>query len=114
MHNNGNTPDNQPEKLMSPPKIKGPEMNDRDRITDLLSTQKYLSDGYNNAVNEAGTDQLFQTVLQLLNEIHQSQREIFKLMQKKGWYKIEFEQDHTKISQKAQQFASHRTQFPYA
>lgn len=113
MHNNRNIPDSHSEKSTGIPNLLGPEMNDRDRITDLLTTQKNLSAGYNLAVNEAGTDQLFQTILQLLNEVHQSQREIFKLMQKKGWYKLEFENDYPKINKKAQQFASYRTQFPY-
>lgn len=112
MHNNGNIENNQSQHSTGLPK--GPEMNDRDRINDILATQKYLSDGYNVAVNEAGTDELFQTQLQLLNEIHQSQREIFKLMQQKGWYKLEPEQDKAKITQKAQQFAGYRAQFPYS
>lgn len=29
------------------PKVKGPELNDRDRINDIMSMQKYLSNGYN-------------------------------------------------------------------
>ena len=93
---------------------KGPDMTDQDRITAVLATQKYLSDGYNVAVNEAGTDELYQIQLQLLNEIHQFQREVFKLMQQKGWYKLEFEKTTDKISQKAQQFANYRSQLPYS
>jgi spore coat protein CotF len=95
------------------PKVKGPEMNDRDRINDILSLEKYLSNGYNTAINEASNDQLFQMQLGLLNEVHQAQRDLFNLMHQKGWYKLEAA-DMNKVTQKAQQFANYRTQFPYS
>ncbi|MBA4493708.1 spore coat protein [Paenactinomyces guangxiensis] len=94
------------------PKVKGPEMNDRDRINDCLALEKYLSYGYNVALNEAGNQQLFQMQFQMLNEIHQAQRDCYNLMKQKGWYKID-NADLNKVSQKAQQFANYRTQFPY-
>ncbi|SFI87537.1 spore coat protein [Thermoflavimicrobium dichotomicum] len=95
------------------PQIKGPEMNDRDRINDLLAFEKYLASGYNTAANEASNEQLFQVQMNLLNDIHRAQHDLFNLMQQKGWYKVEAAQMN-QISQKAQQFANYRTQFPYA
>lgn len=95
------------------PQVKGPEMNDRDLVNDILSTEKYLAAGYNTAVNEASGRNLFQTQLQMLTEVHQAQRDVFDLMQKKGWYKTEAA-DANKTTQKTQQFSNYRTQFPYA
>lgn len=95
------------------PQVKTPEINDRDRLNEILSTEKYLANGYNMACNEASNESLYRVQLQLLNEIHDAQRNLFNLMQQKGWYKIEAE-NANKISQKAQQFANYRTQFPYS
>lgn len=95
------------------PQVKTPEINDRDRLNEILSTEKYLASGYNTACNEASSEDLYRVQLQLLNEIHDAQRNLFNLMHQKGWYKIEAE-DVNKISKKAQQFANYRTQFPYS
>lgn len=95
------------------PNVKGPEMNDRDIINDVLATEKYLAHGYNTAVNEASTDELFQTQLKMLNEVHQAQRNLYNLMHQKGWYKLD-NADAMQVSKKAQQFANYRTQFPYS
>ncbi|MGA9173440.1 MAG: spore coat protein [Thermoactinomyces sp.] len=101
-----------PQKSTGLPNVKGPQMNDRDFINDVLATEKYISYGYNSAVNEASNPQLFQSQMQLLNEIHQAQHQLFDLMHQKGWYKLEVA-PAGKITQKAQQFANYRTQFPY-
>nr|WP_244527587.1 spore coat protein [Lihuaxuella thermophila] len=95
------------------PQVKGPEMNDRDLINDVLAMEKYLANGYNTAVNEASTEPLFQTQLRLLNEVHQAQRNLYNLMHQKGWYKLDTA-DAIQVSKKAEQFANYRTQFPYA
>ncbi|MBA4602768.1 spore coat protein [Thermoactinomyces mirandus] len=102
-----------PQQATSLPQVKGPHLNDRDRINDILATQKYLSNGYNVATYEASTDELYQLQLQCLNEVHQASRELFLLMNQKGWYKLEAA-DQNKISQKSQQFSNYRTQFPYS
>lgn len=95
------------------PQVKGPEMNDRDRINDILATEKYLTQAFNTAVNEASNQQLYQMKLQILNELHDAQRQLFQLMHQKGWYKLEAANTN-QIAQKAQQFANYQTQFPYS
>lgn len=95
------------------PRVKGPEMNDRDRINDVMATEKYLTTAYNIAVNEASTEQLYRTQMNLLNELHQCQRDLFNLMHRKGWYKIDQAQAQD-VYQTAQQFANYQTQFPYS
>lgn len=94
------------------PKVKGPEMNDRDFINDGLSTCKYITDSLNIAAREASHDQLHADLIQILNETHQSSRELYKLMFQNGWYKLEAE-DQQKLDQAYQQFSNYSSQFPY-
>jgi spore coat protein CotF len=94
------------------PNVKGPEMNDRDFLNDGLSTCKYLTDSLNIAVREASHEQLHADLMQILNETHQSSREIYNLMFKHGWYKLEAEEQQ-KIDQAYQQFSGYSSQFPY-
>jgi spore coat protein CotF len=94
------------------PKVKSPEMNDRDYINDALSTCKYLTDSMNIAVREASHEQLHQDLLQMLSETHQSCRELYNLMFQHGWYKLEAEEQQ-KIDQAYQQFNNYSSQFPY-
>lgn len=91
---------------------KGPELNDRDRLNDILATEKYLTDSFNVAVREASHDQLFQDVLQVLQETHQAGRDVYNLMFQKGWYTLEAE-PQTEIDQVQQQFQAYSSQFPY-
>jgi spore coat protein CotF len=94
------------------PQVKGPQMNDRDRLNDVLSMEKYLTDSFNIAVREASHDALYQDILTVLNETHACAREMFTLMFQKGWYKLEAE-DPQAVSQAYQQFSNYSTQFPY-
>ncbi|MFD2370461.1 spore coat protein [Brevibacillus sp. GCM10020057] len=94
------------------PQVKGPEMNDRDYLNDCLTTCKYLADGLNVAAWEASHQQLHQDFLQILNETHQSAREVYELMFRKGWYKLEAAEQQ-KLQQAYQQFSGYSTQFPY-
>jgi spore coat protein CotF len=102
-----------PQQSKGLPQVKTPEMNDRDYINEILATEKYLANGYNTAVNEASNEQLYQIQLKHLTQLHQAQRDLFNLMHQQGWYKIEAAPSN-QISQKAQQFANYRTQFPYS
>jgi len=99
-------------KPANEPKVKGPEMNDRDRLNDVLLTAKYLTDSFNVAVREASHNTLHQDMLTILNETHQAARQTFDLMFQKGWYKVEAEQQQ-KLDQAYQQFNNYSTQFPY-
>ncbi|MCL6637227.1 MAG: spore coat protein [Alicyclobacillus sp.] len=94
------------------PQVKGPQMNDRDRLQDILATEKYLTDSFNIATREASHDALFKDVLTVLTETHQACRDVYNLMFQKGWYKVEAEQQ-PKINQTYQQFQGYTSQFPY-
>lgn len=94
------------------PQVKGPELNDRDILNDVLATQKYLTDGYNIFVREASHDQLHQVVMDVFKETHQMAREAYNMMFKKGWYTLTSAAKQT-VAQSHQQFANYQTQFPY-
>ncbi|HJV46118.1 MAG TPA: spore coat protein [Bacillota bacterium] len=99
-------------KPANEPQVKGPQMNDRDYLNDILATQKYLTDSLNVAVREASHDTLHQDLLNTLTQNHQEQRQLFNLMFQKGWYKLEAEEQQ-KLDQTFQQFSNYSTQFPY-
>lgn len=94
------------------PQVKGAEMNERDFINDILATEKYLTDNFNVFCREASNQALHQKVAAILNETHQTSRELFNLMFKKGWYSLTAA-DQQELQQTAQQFQNYETQQPY-
>ena len=94
------------------PKVKGPDMNDRDRVNDVLTLEKYLTDSFNTAAREASHPQLHQDIMTILNETHQCQYEIYETMFRNGHYKLEAE-ERNKLDQTHTQFNNYSTQFPY-
>nr|WP_026975279.1 spore coat protein [Alicyclobacillus contaminans] len=100
-------------KPANEPKVKGPQMNDRDRLNDVLATEKYLTDSFNTAAREASHDALHRQIMTILNESHQAARDAYNVMFQKGWYKLEAETPQ-KIQQAQQQFQKYATQFPFS
>ena len=45
---------------------KGPEFNDRDRLNDMLATEKWLTDGFNVFVRETSHKDLYNDILHVL------------------------------------------------
>ena len=78
---------------------------DQQRITDVLSTQKMATDGYNTFANEASDPVVKNTLMSILNEEHDIQHEVFVEMSKRGWYQTEAAEDN-KITQAKQKYAS--------
>jgi len=95
------------------PQVKGPEMNDRDRLNDVLALEKYLTDSFNVAAREASHRKLHRDIMTVLNETHECQYRLFELMFRKGHYKLEAEEKQ-KLDQSFKQFDGYRSQFPYA
>jgi spore coat protein CotF len=93
------------------PQVKGPEMNDRDRINDILSFEKYMTVGYTVGLNEMQNPKLHQTVSSILNDTQQCQFQIFNTMFDKGWYKMKAA-DAQEMGQVYTQFNNYKTQFP--
>lgn len=92
---------------------KTPQMNDRDFINDILTTEKYMTDAYTTALHECSHDQLYRDVLAIYNETANAQREVYNLMFRKGWYKVEAAEPQ-KLQQSYQQFQGYTAQFPYS
>jgi len=95
------------------PKVKGPELNDRDRVNDILAMEKYLTDSFNTSAREASHPDLHNDILTVLNETHQCQYSMYELMFRKGHYKLEAE-EQSKLDQAYKQFDNYSTQFPYS
>lgn len=93
------------------PQVKGPEFNDRDRLNEILTIEKYMTAGYNTGLNELQNPKLHETVQGILGDEHNMQFQVFDQMWQKGWYKIEAA-DKQKIDQAYQQFNGYKTQFP--
>lgn len=68
--------------------VKDSNVNDRDRMQDLLATEKYLTNAYDTFLNEASHDALFQVVKQNHSKCQDLQRQVYNTMFKKGWYKL--------------------------
>ncbi|MCI9576366.1 MAG: spore coat protein [Clostridiales bacterium] len=61
-------------------------MQDQELINDLLASEKMLTGTYNTFTNECATQQVRDEFLNLLNEEHQMQADVFSEMKKRGWY----------------------------
>ncbi|MDD4169151.1 MAG: spore coat protein [Desulfotomaculaceae bacterium] len=61
-------------------------LEEKDRLTDSLMTEKYIAGGYNLAALETSNVQLKESLMGILREEHLIQHEIFKEMNNRGWY----------------------------
>lgn len=59
---------------------------DKEMISDALNSQKHITGTYNNAANEMSCDSLKGQCMQILKEEHDIQMDVFKEMEKRGWY----------------------------
>jgi hypothetical protein len=114
--NTGNNQAN-PDLIKNPqsgqmPNVKGPEMNERDFMNDILATEKYLTDNLNIFTREASNQVLHQEIVNILNETHIAARNLFNEMFKKGWYSLTAAKQ-PEIQQIAEQFQNYQTQQPY-
>ena len=80
---------------------KGMELNERDYLTSLLTCLKDMEKNYTIALTEASCENLYNIHLDAFLNIASLQREVYELMFKNGWYKLETA-DETKINEKHQ------------
>ena len=71
---------------------------DKDRMTDMLMSQKQITGTYNTFTTECSTPEIRSAFMSLLAEEHQIQHDVFCEMQKRGWYQVQ-----TAEAQKVQQ-----------
>ncbi|WP_100405353.1 spore coat protein [Bacillus solitudinis] len=105
---------NQSSKIQNPETQvpKTPQMNDRDFLNDLLTTEKYMTSAYSIALNESSNQLLYSDIAGVCKETQDCQRELYNLMFRKGFYSLE-QADEQKLQQGYQQFQGYSTQFPY-
>lgn len=93
------------------PKTKGPQMNDRDFVNDILAFEKYLMSNYSVALHEMQNPGLTQVVKQSFDTVLANQQKCFEAMFQHGWYKMKAA-DAQEIAQTHQQFTNYQTQIP--
>ena len=76
---------------------------DKDMLTDLLSSQKFITENYNTFANECATPAVKSDFINILNEEHNIQHDVFSEMQKRGWYQVEAA-DQNKVCQTKQKY----------
>ncbi len=81
------------------------KFSDQDMINDVLSTQKFITSGYNNSANEASEPTVKNAMMSILDEEHVIQHQIFEEMQSRGWYPTEAA-PMDKINQAKDKFAT--------
>ena len=73
-------------------------------MEDVLSSQKFVTEGYNTFANECASPAVMSELMNILNEEHQIQHEVFDEMVKRGWYQTE-SAPQKKIDQCKQQYS---------
>ncbi|MFC7322206.1 spore coat protein [Halobacillus campisalis] len=109
-------PQNQPTNKIQNPETsvpKTPEMNERDFLNDMLTTEKYMTGSYNVALNEASNQTLYQDLATIFKETQDCQRNLYNLMFKNGWYAVD-QAEQPKVQNAYQQFSGYKNQLPYA
>lgn len=65
------------------------EMNDENYLNDILETEKNMSVNFTYALNEASNETLFNEIYEMFKQIKASQRNLFELNFRKGFYTLE-------------------------
>lgn len=81
------------------------QFNDQEMINDALYSQKQITENYNIFANECSASQVRDTFLNLLNEEHRIQADVFNEISKRGWYSSQ-PADQQQIQQAKQKFNS--------
>ena len=92
---------------------KDTQMTDREFITDMLTTEKYITHSYDVAENEVSHSELYQDISTIYQESQDCQRNLYDVMFRKGLYAIDSESPQ-KLQQSYQQFSGYSNQFPYS
>lgn len=76
---------------------------EKELMTDVLSSQKFVTDSYNTFTNECATPNVRNEFMQILQEEHQIQAEVFDAMKNRGWYQAPAA-DQQKVQQTKQKY----------
>ena len=82
-------------------------MNDQERMTDFICSEKKMSANYDTFASECVCLPLRDDFLNILNQSHQIQTDLFKIAQSKGWYQVE-QAPASKVSQAYTKFSNQK------
>lgn len=82
-------------------------MNDQERLTDFLCSEKKMSSNYDTFASECVSVPLRDEFLKLHNQSHKTQTELFQSAMQKGWYNPEQAQTD-KINQAYTKFSNQK------
>lgn len=94
------------------PKEKDPSFNLRDRLNDVLASEKYMMDGYRIGLNELIDDQLYNLSMSNLDNIKKVHREILTKLFDLGEYQADMAMP-AQISDAYDVFNKYKVQLPY-
>ena len=69
------------------------QLSDKEMLTDALTAEKFLCSAYNTYASEAGTPEVHQAMMSLLNDTHSIQSDVWTEMNSRGWYPTEKAED---------------------
>ena len=84
-------------------------MNDQERITDLILTEKKRTGNDDTFASECVNVKLRDDFLRILHEEHMIQSDLFQKAQSKGWYQVE-PAAASKVQQAAAKFQNQKPQ----
>ncbi|NLG92051.1 MAG: spore coat protein [Clostridiales bacterium] len=84
-------------------------MQDKEILTDVLTSQKHLTETYNSFANECATPNVRDEFMRILEDEHKIQAEVFDDMKKRGWYPTPAAEQQ-KIQQAKQKFQNQNQQ----
>lgn len=82
-------------------------MNDQERMTDLILSEKKMSGNYDTFASECVNTQLRDDFVRIFTQGHKTQTELFQTAQQKGWYQVE-QAPADKISTAYQKFSGEK------
>ncbi|MDD4715796.1 MAG: spore coat protein [Oscillospiraceae bacterium] len=80
-------------------------MRDQERLNDFIASQKQIGMSYQIFAGECANTQLRDTFLNILNEEHQIQTDLFNQARNRGWYQVP-PADASKVQQAYQKFSN--------
>lgn len=89
---------------MKNPEQAGQMLGEKEILNDFIMSQKLLTSSYNTYAGECTNQQLRNAFLNILDDEHGIQANIFENMQSKGWYQTE-PADQQKVQQAKQKFS---------
>lgn len=80
------------------------EFNDKDILTDVLTSLKSLSNLYGTALQESSNSDLYESIEECANEVCSMQRKVYNKLFSLGWYVLE-KSTQAKINKTISQFS---------